>query len=91
MNNGWYTDEELLEAYRIKSEQLGRPANTADIVNDPELPARSTFTYHFGGLREVRRLCGYIEGVDPFCDVCLYDPDSCGRDVIECKKETTGG
>lgn len=57
------TDEELLDMYIRFSENLGRPATSKELDASDEIYNADVFVLRFGGMNELKRLCGYHEYV----------------------------
>jgi len=53
-----YTDTELLEMLRQRSDELGRPVTQADIRKSEDLPALSTFENRFGSWNQAKKEAG---------------------------------
>lgn len=58
LNTKKYTDEQLLDLYTLKAEELGRKPTNIEIRDDPRLPSPSTYKDRFCNQETLIRMAG---------------------------------
>lgn len=89
-----YRIKDLLRLYVNKTKELGHYPTAKEIDEDSDMPAYMTYLRKIGTAKEIRtkaelnkRVLNIIKTNKQFCSDCVFDPDTCGRDVKECRKE----
>ena len=92
--NYYYSRKYLIKKYMEKAEEIEDIPTVENIERDPDMPSYRTYKRRFGDLDKVMEL---KEVRDKFknkndinkliCEFCVKDPQKCGRDVAECRKE----
>lgn len=89
-----YSRETLINKYIEKTEEMKDIPTAENIEEDPEMPSYRTYKRRLGNLdnikeiKEIRKKYRIIKLKNKaFCEVCTENPEDCGRDVEECKKE----
>ena len=89
-----YKIKDLLRLYVKKTKELGHYPTAKEIDEDSDMPSYMTYLRKIGNAGEIRsqaklnkKVLNIIKTNKQFCSDCVFNPDSCRREVRECRKE----